>query len=299
MVPDRTWLKKMYAATSRFEPPQKAPHPEKIIAVDGAAEIGYHGGQLKHLYQHDPVRVVFPTPPDGDIPQAIVVTTSGGLTGGDRISVSIDLEDEARALIAAQAAEKLYKSSGLDTEIQVALKAGEDCWLEYLPQETILFDSARLNRNTRIEVDRSAKVLAGEMLVFGRLGSGEVFTKGYLREDWTIYRDGRLAWADALLLDDDVTAPLHHPAGFDGATAMATAVYAGPDAETYLDDVRELLADEKPGLRAGVSLVNGLLVMRWLARDPAMLRQSFGNCWQNFRAAAGGLPARMPRLWEI
>ncbi|MEK9679797.1 MAG: urease accessory protein UreD, partial [Rhodospirillaceae bacterium] len=173
------------------------------------------------------------------------------------------------------------------------------CWLEYLPQETILFASARLNRNTRIEVDRSAKVLAGEMLVFGRLGSGEVFTKGYLREDWTIYRDGRLAWADALLLDDDVTAPLHHPAGFDGATAMATGVYAGPDAETYLDDVRELLADEKPGLRAGVSLVNGLLVMRWLARDPAMLRQSFGNCWQNFRAAAGGLPARMPRLWEI
>ena len=81
-----------------------------------------------------------------------------------------------------------------------------------------------------------------------------------------------------------------------GAAAAATFVYAGPDARARLDAARSLLAE---GVRCGATCVNGTLVARWLAPEPAPLRRAFGAFWAGFRAEAGGLPARLPRLWEV
>ena len=94
----------MFAAISQSEAKADVSSPEDpVIQVNGRAEIrfklGEHGTCLDHLYHHDPVRIVFPTPAEGDIPQATVITTSGGLTGGDKIAITTAVKQSARAMI--------------------------------------------------------------------------------------------------------------------------------------------------------------------------------------------------------
>lgn len=271
--------------------------------VRGVAEVVFArrrgGTSLVSLYQHDPLRVLFPTPPAGEIATAIVVTTSGGLVGGDRLAVRIAAGDGTAALVTAQAAEKIYRSAGLDCRIDMRLAAGSGAWLEWLPQETIMFEGARFRRRTAIEAAPGARVLAGEIAVFGRVAMGERLTAGLLRDAWEVRRDGRLVWADALHVTGDIAAVLAHPAGFGGAAACATAVYVADDAAARLDLARALLDGGGDGVRAAATVVNGVLGVRWTAGEAAALRRAFGTFWGDFRHALADLPDRLPRLWHI
>jgi urease accessory protein len=112
--------------------------------TDGAAEIGFRQikgvTRLDHLYQHDPLRVLFPTPAAGEAALAVLVTTSGGLVAGDRLEIAVRLAPGALAHVTASAAEKIYRSSGRTTVIEQSLSIGADAALEFLPPETILFE---------------------------------------------------------------------------------------------------------------------------------------------------------------
>ena len=287
----------MSVATVRSEPEPAS------CGVHGVAEVGFvdKSGEtrLDHLYQHDPLRVLFPTPPAGDLPNAVLVTTSRGLVGGDWLDISVSAGPDTAAMATAQAAEKVYRSAGKDSLINVRLSVGRGGRLEWLPQETILFDGARLRRQTTIDLDPGARILAGEILVFGRIASGERLSRGLVREAWSVRRDDRLIWADALHLDGDLKDIFADPACFGGATAQATAVYVDDDPTVYLDLARSLLDEEDDGLRSAATVVNGVLVTRWLGHDPARLRRAFGNFWAEFRQASAGLPATLPRLWNV
>jgi urease accessory protein len=286
----------MSGATSRSENLQ-------VIEIKGRAEIGFahRDGvtRLSHLYQHDPIRILFPNPALGDSVEATVITTSGGLVGGDKISLEITAEANTTALVSAQAAEKIYRSAGAETEISVTISADEDSWVEWLPQETILFDGSKLRRRTSINAAPGSRVLAGEILVLGRVGSGEKISSGFLRDAWEVYRQGKLVWADALCLDDDIPGILSHPACFDGATALATVVYVCDDPAAHLDIAREMISDEDKDVLSSATVVNEVLVLRWLAKDAYSLRQSFAEFWKAFRHHAGGRPAELPRLWYV
>ncbi len=279
--------------------PQQA---QRAIDVHGVAEIGFSckEGQtrLQHLYQSDPLRVLFPQPANADIPVAVISSTAGGLVGGDRLNIQLDVGADCAAMATVQAAEKVYRSSGPDSHIDVELKANSNSWLEWLPQETILFEQARLRRKTRVNMVADARLLAGEMLVLGRLAGGEKFSAGLLRDAWEVRVDERLIWADALLLDQDIACVLDSPAGFDGQRACATAIYVGHDAAEQLETARELMGMPE-GLKVGASCLDGLLLMRWLGKDPLLLRQHYGRFWAAFRHAVGGLPEKLPRLWQI
>jgi urease accessory protein len=255
--------------------------------------------RLDRLYHTDPLKVLFPAPPAGEPPLAAIVTTAGGLVGGDELSLDASADAGASAVVVAQAAEKVYRSSGADCHVAVRLSAAPGAWLEWLPQETILFEGARLRRLTMIDCDPGGRVLAGEMMMFGRLARGEQMTKGLVRDAWEVRRAGRLVWADALHLADEMANVLNGPAGFDGAVAYATAVYAADDAAERVLLARECLGGADASLRAGASVVNGVLVVRWLSRDPKVLRDAFGKFWAAFRAGVGGLPEKLPRLWSV
>ncbi len=269
--------------------------------MHGVAEVGFAGAgpaSLRHLYQRAPMRILFPAQPASEPPLAVLVTTSGGLVGGDRIEVVASVADGAAAVVSAQAAEKVYRSSGPDCRVDVRLQAGADTWLEWLPQETILFDRARLRRRIRIDRAPGGRVLAGEFLVLGRIASGERMRRGLVREAWEVRRDGSLVWADALQVDDDLAAVIDHPAGFGGARALACAVYAADDASARQPEARRRLVRLPPGVRAGATLVNGVLVVRWLAERGDAVRAAFAEFWSGFRAGAGGRSAVLPRLWH-
>lgn len=268
--------------------------------VWGVAEIGFaaeKGGpaRLRHLYQRNPLRVLFPTPAPADSPVAALVTTSGGLVAGDRLDVTVTAGAGCALVVTAQAAEKVYRSTGADCRLSVLLRAEEGAFLEYLPQETILFEGARMRRLTGIERQAGARVMAGEFLVFGRAARGEKMRTGLVRDAWEVRRDGRLCWADALHMDGDLAALLADPACFDGAAACATLLYSGEDAGDWLDCVREALVLP----RSGATLVNGQLVVRWLAPDAREVRREFGLVWALLRHRAAGLPEALPRLWHV
>jgi urease accessory protein len=271
-------------------------------AVAGAAEVTFvrKGGatRLAHLYQHDPLRVLFPAPEDS-APVAVLVTTSGGLVGGDRLAVTATVGNGAAALITSQAAEKVYRSTGRDCRVDVNLLVGESARMEWLPHETILFEGARLRRRIAADVAMGGRLMAGEILVLGRTARGERLTYGLARDAWEIRRRGRLVWADALHLEGDLARAVADPAGFAQAAACATFVYAADDAAERIELARGLLpANDDGGIRSGATLVNGVLVVRWLAREAFALRAAFAAFRAGFRRRAGGTGG-LPRLWTI
>jgi urease accessory protein len=274
--------------------------------VRGVAEIGFAvrdgATRLVHLYQHDPMRVLFPEPEAGDARLAVLLTTSGGLVAADNVRLAISLEPGAAAHVTAGAAEKIYRSTGATTAITQDLAVEPGGWLEYLPPETILFDGARLRRHTRIALMPSAGFLGGGILVFGRRARGEGFTHGFLHEEWQVSRNGALCWGDALHLDGDIAAIMADPACFDHAAACATLILAPRqgDPQGLVAGARALQQQmPSPGLRAGVTAVGGLIVARWLGPDPLSLRRAFADLACHLRQAAMGLPARLPRLWHV
>lgn len=289
----------MYAAIS---PSDRLSVKPALTGVHGVARVGYARdgdvSRLSTLEQRSPLRVLFPRPAAGDPPIAALVTTSGGLVGGDRLDVAVSAGKNASVLAIGQAAEKVYRSLGNDCLVDVSLQSLDGGWLEWLPQETILFEGARLRRNTSLDVAADGRALAGEMLVFGRVAHDETLTCGLVRDAWRVRIDGRLAWADALHMEGvELETCLGAEAGFAGARAFATALYVGPDAADRLDQARALATHDD--VRSGATLCGPVLVARWLGADPADVRRALEKFWTGFRSAVNDLPARLPRLWHV
>lgn len=249
---------------------------------------------LADLYQKPPLRMLFPRV-DDPLPLAVYTNTAGGLVGGDRATMEIEAGAGTAFSVTAQAAEKVYRSLGSETTIENRLIVRDGGWLEWLPQETIIFERARLRRAMRIDLDGDARALAGEILVFGRIARGETVTTGLVRDAWEIRRDGRLLWTDALHLDGDIAARLAHIACFGGARAYATMIYVGADAAAMVEPLRE----HGLGPDGAATCIGPVLIARWLSPDPLALRRGFGRAWTFLRQQARGLPPVLPRIWHI
>ena len=262
--------------------------------ADGRAELvlgaAPAGARLRHLFHAAPLRLLFPDTDPGDPTLGAFVNVAGGLAGGDAIAVTLALETGARFTATTPAAEKIYRSLGAETRIASELSVGEDSCCEWLPQETILFDGARLSRRLDIALAPGARLLMAEMLVFGRAARGERFRHGSLHDAWRVRRDGQLVWADALRLAEPAAA-IDRRFVLGGAGAVATLLLATPEAAAHRALAREL-ADGGAGL-----IAPGLLVARW-AGEASAVRASLGTAIASLREAALGHPARLPRLWR-
>jgi urease accessory protein len=261
------------------------------VLRDGTTRIG-------SLYQQAPARALFPAMPKDRPTEAVLINTAGGIAGGDRIAIRIRAGAGTAGCATTQAAEKIYRARPLDraarleTEIQVAARA----WFEWLPQETILFDGARLDRRLEFSLAPSARLLAMETVLFGRAARGEQMRHGQLLDSWALRIDDRLVWADRLRLDGDIAATLARPFGFDGAVGMATLVHAGPEAASFLPRAREIAAAAPaPG---GASIVNGVLLMRFLGRDGARLKTAATSAAMALRHEITGLAPTPPGVWR-
>ena len=274
------------------------------ISVDSSARLTFVADSdlntcLGKLYQTDPQRILFPNTKIGDITQAALVTTSGGLVGGDQVSIDIEMGKNTKAIVLPQAAEKIYRSSGLDTNIGITFSLEDRSWLEYLPQETILFQGSRLKRETKINLSKRARAFVGEILVFGRIGYGENLNDGLIHEGWQIYKDGNNIWGDSFQMEDRIQDIFNSSAGLNNAQAIATAVYVGPDAKENLDVARRILSLSNEDVLMGATYVNETLVIRWISNNTLNLRKDFGRFWSRFRNQVAELPTTLPRLWNM
>ena len=245
---------------------------------------------LETLHQAGAMRARFPRPADGAAPEAVLLNTAGGLTGGDRIAVDVALAAGAAATVTSAAAEKIYRARDDEAAIRVRIALGPGARLGWLPQPTILFDQARLDRATEVELAGDASFLGVEMLIFGRAAMGEDVHHGAARDRWRVRRDGALVFADALRADGAIAGILDRKATLDGARASAMLLYAAPDAAARLDEVRTLL--QGGASVAGASAWNGLLAVRALARDGRTLQRDMAAVL----VALSGRP--LPRVWQ-
>jgi urease accessory protein len=273
--------------------------------MQGSLDIRFAGSspaatRLVHLDQRAPLRALFPHCPNMGLPVIAITATCGGFTGGDHLSISVDVAERAGVMAVGQAAEKLYRSTGADARIEVDLTLGRGAWLEWLPQETILFDGARLRRRTRLSLQEGSTMLGGEILAFGRQARGEQLTHGLVHDGWHITRAGRSLWADIFHAGGgDLIAALDHPAALAGARASAMLLHAGGNLGAALDLVRGRLAAANAAIRVAATIVNDVLLVRWLASDATDIRPSFAALWMGLRAEARGLPANLPTFWHV
>ncbi len=269
--------------------------PVLLPRTEGSVRLGFVCGAdgrtaLAGLHQSGAGRVRFPRPAGGDAPEAVLLNTAGGLTGGDRVSIEVTLGARCSAAVTSAAAEKVYRALDGEAEVRVRLDVGEGARLAWLPQPTILFNRARLDRRTEVSVAGSASFLAVETLIFGRAAMGEDVRHGACRDSWRVRRDGRLVYADTFLVDGEVASVLDRGATLDGARAAAMLLWSAPDAADRLDEVRALLPDT--ACTAGASAWNGLLVVRAVAREGASLQALLGPVITRLT----GRP--LPRVWQ-
>ncbi len=247
---------------------------------------------LDDLRQVGCLKARFPRVEPEEWTTAVMLNTSGGVAGGDRLAGVFELREGARATITAQAAERFYRAlPGSDAAFvrnRLTLAAG-GC-LEWLPQETILFDRCALDRRLDVELADDAWFLGVESLVFGRAAMGERVAQAWLYDGIRVRRGGRWLLHDAVRMAGEIDAALQRAPIADGARAMATLVHIAPDAEAALDGVRAALTDTAG--EAGASAWNGMLLARILAPDAAALRRAVVAALPVLRA-----PRPLPRVW--
>jgi len=248
--------------------------------------------RLARLYQEGAAKIRMPAV-DADPFEAVLINTAGGLTGGDRLSWQVEVDDGAAASVTTQACEKVYRSAGGRAEVSCSLGVGRDACLAWLPQETIVYREAALARRFEVDLAPGARLLMAEATVFGRLAMGETVDRGMFRDRWRVRRDGRLVHAEDFAVGPDIAATLARSAATGGATAMATVLLVDDDPARHLDAVRAIV-----GERGGASVWSvggsGKLLARLVAEDGYCLRRRLVPLLDLLNGKAG-----LPKTWSL
>ena len=260
----------------------------------GAASValGLRDGatHLARLSQKGCAKAILPRSDSPD-PEVVFLNTAGGLTGGDHLSFELDLAQGTKATAATQTAERAYASIGGVAKLDVTLKVGAGAALDWLPQETILFDHSALDRRTTVHLGEGARLLMVETVVLGRRAMGEtIATLDFRDRRLVLDAEGAPIFAEPLAITQDTLNRRATPAGLAGARAFSTIVMIAPDAEDNLDALRRLLADRP---NAGATAWDGRLVVRAMADDAFPLRQLTAQVLTHLRGQA------LPRVWQL
>lgn len=239
------------------------------------------------LHESGSLRVRFPSPEAQGL-AAMFVNTAGGVAGGDRFDVDIAAGEGARLTLTTAAAEKIYRSHGPSAQINIALKGAAESHLAWLPQETILFDQARVERRIDIDLAASAELLLCEIVIFGRSAMGERMLQGQFVDRWRLRLGGRLVFAETIRLGGEIGAKLGRPAVARDGVAIGTALIV-PGDEALVERIRQQAAPF--GTEVGISAWNGFAMARFCAQDAARLRADMMAVLSRASGSA------LPRVW--
>ncbi|GJE59530.1 urease accessory protein UreD [Methylobacterium trifolii] len=261
--------------------------------------VGPAGGpegptRILDLAESGPSRLRFPRMREAEL-EAVLVNTAGGIACGDHFRVALDLAENARLVLTTTAAEKIYRSDGPVSRVENQVRLGAGARLAWLPQETILFDRARMARRFEADLAQDASLLVFEAVAFGRHARNEAVEQGLFEDVWRVRRGGRLVYADTLRLDGPVAALLARAAIGGGARACATLLDLSPGAEGRLEEARARLdaaGAGAPSLEAGASAWNGHLAVRLLGPEIGALRSLAARFLAGYRSSP------MPRVWQ-
>ena len=254
------------------------------LAVDQALGVT----RRRRVHEAGSLRVRFPNQDMPGMLDAVIVNTAGGMTGGDRFDIDIEVAAGAALTVTTAAAEKIHRSLAPDTEIAVRLQVGSCGTLAWLPQEMIVFDQVRLKRAIDVDLAPDAHLLLAEAVIFGRSAMGEAVTSGKLLDRWRVRRGGALVFAETVRLDGMVAETLARRAVAAGGVAVASVlkIPGGDDDVTAVRAAAENLRGE-----VGISAWNGHAVVRLVAPGGEILRHDLMVVLRTLHSRP------LPRLW--
>jgi urease accessory protein len=234
--------------------------------------------------------------PEGDaVCHAIIVHPPAGIAGGDELAIDIRACDGAHVLLTTPGAGKWYRTPGPWARQSVVIEARNEAIVEWLPQETIVFDGALADLSVDVNLLGDACYIGWEILCLGRKGSGEGFERGQCRFSNALRRDGRLAWRERGRIGPD-TIVAKSRAGLGGCSVAGTMIAAATRIEDAL-----LAACREASPRTGegaVTRLPGALVARYLGDSGEAAREYFSALWSRIRPAFSGREAIAPRIWS-
>jgi urease accessory protein len=252
--------------------------------------------RLMERAHRGPLRVQKPLYPEGPRTcHVIVVHPPGGVVGGDRLDVALDLDPSTEVFATSPGATKWYRANGRvgahASRQDVRLRVGAGAAMEWMPQEAIFFDDADVVLEHEVDLAPGARYIGSEILCFGRRASGEAFRSGQVRQRTRIRQAGRLLWWEqGLIRGGDA---MHSPLGMGGHSVCATMLAVGkPLPAALLAELRN--ADPTLGL----SQVKSVFVARHLGHDSEAARASLLRVWQALRPHLLGRAASVPRIWN-
>jgi urease accessory protein len=226
--------------------------------------------------------------------QAIVVHPPGGIAGGDRLELDVDVGERAHAQLTTPSAAKWYRSTGRGASQMVQARVAAGGVLEWLPQEAIVFDGARVNLMTTIALDADAVFVGWDIVCLGRTHSGEHFGSGTLAQSTKVLRAGALLWVDRWVVEGGSRA-LQCGALLSGAPVFGTLIAAADIGDDVLASCRGVACAEGEG---AATRLPGALVARYCGHDAAAARTYFANLWRLLRPGFAGRAAVPPRIWN-
>jgi urease accessory protein len=254
------------------------------------------GARITDIHQKFPIRLVSPKVDGRRCKEVVIINTSGGIAGGDRIEIEVIALNAASASITTQAAEKVYRALDRPARISTHLKVFESARLAWLPQETIVFNGARIARRTEIHLCSGAEIVALEWLILGRIESREEVLGGYILDSWRIRLDGRLIWADGFLVVDEMFAHLHRKALLSKWKAFGTLVYFGPCLDARLQVLREIAASLE--CECAATIIGAIIIVRVAAEASADLKRGLRDLLDRFSLELGPGPFGVPKMWS-
>ena len=244
---------------------------------------------LENMYQSGNAKLRIPERHQSGPLEAVMINISGGMTGGDSLDWTFSAQDSAELTLTSQACEKIYKSGSGQAVANIALSASRGSRINWLPQETIVFDRANLLRKIDIDLSKCASALMVESLVFGRKAMGEIVKDAEIRDRWRVHQNGVLIHAEEFRICGAVDEQLSCAAIAAGNKALATVLFVSPSVEQFVPTLNGIIGES-----GSVSCWNDKLVLRLLAVDSYDLRHSLIPVIQ---CLAGG--QRLPKCWTL
>jgi urease accessory protein len=247
-----------------------------------------------------PLRVQKPLYPEGpEVCHAIVVHPPGGVVGGDELTINTHVGAHAHTFITTPGAAKWYKANGHISHQNIQLNVEKNASLEWLPQETIFFDTAHVQLNNDISLGKDATYIGCEILCFGRTASGESFNSGKITQRNAIRREGKLIWFEQGSITGGSSA-MTSPLALAGNTVCTTLIAAGKSLPpSSINAMREAAAAIKEENGAfGITQMKSVLVVRYLGNSSEIARKLITQAWQQLRPELLGREGVVPRIWN-
>lgn len=289
----------MYAAISPYSVSAAGAAANRVNAC-GRVSFKYAHGQTKldRLFQTGAAKIRLPKT-YSNFSEAVLINTSGGITGGDQLTWDVDLAAQTKATITTQASEKIYEASSGIAEVTTDINVGSGAACHWLPQEAILFEGSSLRRTLNVNLAQDARFLAIESVMLGREAMGENVQRCFFKDQWRVRRDSKLIFADDIKLNGDIPRLENTRAFLAGHKCFATLFYAVPDDQEFLDAFRGQLLDEcfahqhNSTTVSGISTFGGKLIMRMLAKNAYEMRQIMIPLLKKISGD------QVPKVWRI